>query len=465
MTPRLKRLVIVAAMLWAVAFIVIGLSFHVQMYGDGSVFSYAVAVEDAWAIHWHNISGRLAVYLACFVPAEAYVALTSDPRGGIALYGGIHFAAPLLGLVATYSADRSEGRVVFACACASMASLCPLVFGAPTEMWAAQSLFWPTFAVCRDERGGAGRAALVVVLMLALAFTHEGALLFEAFIVASLALRGATDAAFRRIAGAACVVLPVWLAVKIALPPDAYTGAVMERAALHVFDVTLLVNNVSILLPAALAGYGLIVILLGRMTAKAPLYATLAVAAALGLCWLAFDRFLLTQGRYYLRTALLVGTLGFALLATLQTEPWPMRLQIIRRLMALDPRTAIGAFALVMLVHAVETAKFVTAWAGYTSALRALAMSDLSDPALGDPRFVSAERIDPAVNRLSWNSTTPFLSILLAPGFAPARLVIDPTAGYFWLDCAAATDNEQADRAIPRDSRRLVRIEACERRP
>ncbi len=88
-------------------------------------------------------------------------------------------------------------------------------------------------------------------------------------------------------------------------------------------------------------------------------------------------------------------------------------------------------------------------------------MGGASDPALGDARFVSSKRIGDDLNRLSWFSTTPYLSVLLAPGFAPARLVVDPASNYFWLSCRTATANETAQRAVPVESRRLVRIYAC----
>ncbi len=113
------------------------------------------------------------------------------------------------------------------------------------------------------------------------------------------------------------------------------------------------------------------------------------------------------------------------------------------------------------LVHAVETAKFVAAWTDYAAALRTLAGGADADPVLGDPRFVSSARLAPALNRLSWNSTTPFLSVLVAPGFAPSRLVVDPGANYFWLTCAMARASEENPRALPRESRRLVRVHAC----
>ena len=128
-------------------------------------------------------------------------------------------------------------------------------------------------------------------------------------------------------------------------------------------------------------------------------------------------------------------------------------------------RAIAGAFVLVMLVHAVETEKFVAAWTKYKAAVAALAIGTASDPALGDPRFVSSARIDPGLNRLSWYSTTPYLSAILAK-FAPARLVMDPrTQNYFWLSCETATANLKANRAVPVETRKLVQIHACLHRP
>jgi hypothetical protein len=62
---------------------------------------------------------------------------------------------------------------------------------------------------------------------------------------------------------------------------------------------------------------------------------------------------------------------------------------------------------------------------------------------------------------LQWNSTTHFLSVLLAPGYLPKRLVVDPTAGYFWLTCQHATAIEEADLPLPVESRRLIRVYSC----
>jgi hypothetical protein len=466
----LRALAIAAGICWSVLFVVVGLRYQLQMYADGSIFSYAIAVRDAWAFHWHNISGRLFVYLCCHLPAETYVELTGNPYGGIVVYGFLFLVAPLLGLTATFAADRSRGRIIFSYACLSTACLCPLVFGFPTETWMAHALFWPTLAVCHYASSKRG-IALVFAMLLALVFTHGGALIFAVAIVATLSLRGVRDAAFLRAAGALFVVLSIWAAVTAIFPPDPYMAIVLHRAALHVFDVTILASHLVVLLLITLASYGIAFYVVRRLgPAKASICAASTVALGLGAYWLWFDGTLHTDNRYYLRTVVLIATPALGVLAAAYALRADGRLNIAipftRRPMAAlatsaVTRSAAGAIVLVMLVHIVETEKFVRAWRDYQAAVRTLATGALSDPALGDPHFVSSDRIGPELNRLSWSSTTHFLSVLVTPRFAPVRLVIDPNANYFWLSCTTATANQQAHRAVPAESRRLVRIHAC----
>jgi hypothetical protein len=114
-----------------------------------------------------------------------------------------------------------------------------------------------------------------------------------------------------------------------------------------------------------------------------------------------------------------------------------------------------------MLVHAVETEKFVVAWTAYEAAIARLVTGRASDPVLGDPRFVSSNRIAPGLRALAWSSTTQYLSVLMAPNLKPKQIVVDPTASYFWLSCETAIENLQPRRALPAESRELVRVYSC----
>jgi hypothetical protein len=462
---------------WSALFVLVGVAFRLQLYGDGSIFSYSIAVRAGWGYHFHNIADRMFVYAYSHSPAEIYVALTGDARGGIFLYGLLFFAAPLAGLLVTFAADRSPNRTLFAFACLSTACLCPLVFGFPTEMWVAYAAFWPALALGHSAGRGIVATAALFAAMLALALTHEGGLVFAGVVVATVGLRGLRDAAFLRAAGVLVVVLGAWIAVKVALPPGDYYASIIPAAATNFFDLhRLLASEFCMLLVAALAAYGMALVVLRRV-ASAPALACGVVALALAVYWLWFDHALHTQDRYYVRTAIFFATPVLGALAALRALRAEDRLRLpaqwLQRLATLladgivtlgqgtAARVAAGAIALLTLAHVVETAKFVAGWTRYEAAVRGLAMGAASDPALGDARFVSSDRIDRDTNRLQWQTTTPFLSVLAAPSFLPNRLVVDPSAGYFWLTCQRASVTEQADVPLPVESRRLIRVYSC----
>jgi len=128
----LRFLIIGAGLCWSIAFVVIALFYELELYGAGAMFSYAVAVRDVWAFHWHNISGRTSVFLLSLLPAEALVGISGNPWVGIITYGLLFYISPFVGLILTYVADRSPGNTIFVYACTSTAMLCPLIFGFPT---------------------------------------------------------------------------------------------------------------------------------------------------------------------------------------------------------------------------------------------------------------------------------------------------------------------------------------------
>jgi hypothetical protein len=465
-----RCLVIGTGLCWAIAFAPVALAYQVELYGDGAMFSYAVAVQDVWAFHWHNISGRSSVFLLSLLPAEIVVGLTNRPWAGILTYGFLFYLAPLIGLILTWVADRSPGRTFFVYACGSTALLSPLVFGFPTEMWFAQAVFWPTLAVSHYAKQNSAGAALVFLAQLLLAFTHEAAVVLLFAIVGTLAPRGFRDRRFLR--AAICMILVLVLAAtsKFVFPPDGYYAEVLVRAALHFFDLDVFKVEVVLVLLAALTAYGaLFAVMTLAASERACVYSFGIVLALLAVYWLKFDHSVLANSRYYLRTALVLLIPVLAAMATLsameEEEDLVIRpLARLRRPLLSWSDGAICAFTAAFLVvtsiHAVETGKFVAAWTNYRAAIAALATGEAADPSLGDPRFVSSARARAALASLAWFSTIPYLSVVLA-NFSPNRLVIDPAGNYFWLSCAAATHNSEADRTVPVEARNLVRIYSC----
>jgi hypothetical protein len=465
----LRAVVIGAGLCWSVAFVVLALRHELQLYADGAMFSYAVAVQDVWAFHWHNISGRMSVFFLSLLPAEIYADLSGNPSAGIVVYGLLFYLAPLAGLIGTFAADRSRDRIIFVYACCSTALLCPLVFGFPTEMWLAHAMFWPALAVSHYANRTAAGTALVFVMVLTLAFAHEGALVLAFAIVATLAPRGRCDASFLRAAAIMVVVLALSAAAKIMLPPDEYYADVLMRAALHFFDLAIFKVSIVALLSAVLAGYGVIFLVLSRLAPdRAYLYAAAIVTGVLTVYCLWFDHTIHASSRYYMRTAVMILTPVFGALAALGAMhgdgrlafPFPGLERAMSAARSRGARPLAAVFVLLTLVHVIETAKFIAAWRHYRAEVAALAIGDASDPPLGNPRFVSSERMASNLGQLSWFSTTPYLSVIVA-NFKPNRLVIDPLGNFFWLSCATATANAKAARAVPAEARDLVRIYSC----
>ena len=463
-----RFLIVGAGLCWSVAFPVIALFYQLELYGDGAMFSYAVAVRDVWAFHWHNISGRTSVFLLTLLPAEALVGITSNPWAGIIAYGLLFYISPLVGLAVTYAADRSPGRLIFVYACGSTALLCPLIFGFPTEMWLAHAIFWPALALSHYAKPTSAGALLVFTAWLLLAFTHEGALVLLSAIGATLALRGLWSATFVRAAISLMIIVILASAAKIVLPPDDYYTDAFLRAALHFFDLEIFKVEVVVLLAAVIA-YGAILTLLSVWLPKWACICALGILLGLlSIYWLHFDHSVHASSRYYLRTVLvivtpLLGTLGA--LAAMTREGMILNRPARLRHALVSPRggtlcALASIFLVVTLIHTIETGKFVASWSDYRNAIAMLAMSNESDPALSNPRFISAERIPPALAPLSWFSTIPYLSIILS-NFSPNRLVIDPAGNYFWLSCETATRNKDAELVVPAQTRELVRVYSC----
>jgi len=457
-----------------VLFVTVALIWDLALYGDGSIFSYGIAIEEGWKLHWHNIPNRVFVYLYAHVPAEMYVAWTGDAKGGIAVYGFLFFVAPLIGLALTRLTDNTCHRVFFNMACVSTASLCPLVFGFPTEMWIAHSLFWPTLTLAHRAPSSPSGAAALTSAMAALILTHEGAVVFALAIVATLLPNGARSYCFLRAIVALIAAMLVWGVLRAAFPPDPYYAKIVPRIALNFIDVRSLAGDLLQVLGTALAMYLTFFVIFRRtFPDNAHVIAAISVAVVLAIYWWRFDYGLHTSERYALRTALLITTPIFGATASLLAQSsqsvtsgmlGACATRTATWVRSVDVRAAMGALLVIYLVHSVETVKFVRAWSNYKSAIVALTAGHVSDPELGGLRFASSRRIPGDLNRLAWQSTTQYLSLLLAPNFEASRIVVDPDAGYYWLGCQIALGIENEESAIPREDRHLIRLLECRHR-
>ncbi|MFL1461258.1 hypothetical protein ACI6QG_03580 [Roseococcus sp. DSY-14] len=429
----MTRMLAVLAWGWCAAFPLAGLGAGLLLFGDGALFSYAVAAADSWDFHFRQIPARAAAWALTAGLGEAVTRLAGAPEAGVLAFHAAFLALPALGLAATLAADRT-GRIL-PWACASAALLLPLVFGFPTELWVAHAAFWPALAL-------GWHAAPLPWLALALGITalsHEAGLLWAVGLVGLLALAPG----WRPLRRGALALLPAlagFALLKLAVRPDPYVAEVMGRVGAGFFQWRPALAPLLLTIAAVLSGW----LLLAPLTRWAPVL----VAAALVAWWASGLAPLHAEGRYFARTLLFLGAALLAFGAALHARGWLPR----------PRRDWRPALLLVTLVHAGEAARFTAGWLGHAAAVRALAATPGAGPIAGT--------VLPAASApFAWHSTLPFLSVMLAPGLAPARLVVDPASDYFWFGCAQARRNAASGRALPGATRAAVARHACAGRP
>ena len=440
----LPRLILGLAVAWCVAFPLVGVGLRFHLFADGGLFAYAVAAGDAWAFHWRQIPVRLAAFAVASWPAEVWGQVTGSPAAGVTLYATLLFLAPAAGLAVTWAADRTG--IIRVWAALSTLLLCPIIFGFPTELWVTHAAIWPAMALVWSP-GGRARDALTVAVLGVVVLSHEGGVLWAVALLASLLMHPDPRVALRR--AVRCIVpgAVVWIGCKVLIATDPYVAEVLGRNALNLFRPASLVAPLVLEIAAALA---LFCLALGLR--RGPWVAFGVAAMALALWWALGDAPLHAWDRYYLRSMILPAAPLLVLLATLDVTG---RLRVTA-----SPRL-VAAVLLVTLIHATETARFAVVWRDYMAGIRDLASGNQSDPGLGDASFVSSARLPPRFRPLAWHSTTQFLAVLVSDGYAPQRLVVDPQANYFWFDCATATANQAATRALPEPTRAMVRRYTC----
>ena len=298
-----------AALVVGLLFPVLGLGFRLNLFADGSLFSYGVAACDAWDFHFRQIPTRVSAFLLTALPGQALGCLAGSPGLGVAAYALLFFAAPLLGLLATRAADR-DGRLL-PWAALALLLFAPLGFGFASELWVALAAAWPALALCRAA-GGWGRRAAAIFAFAVLACGHEAGLLTALLIPFVLALGPERR---RRLGFAATALLPaliLWIGLKATIRPDAYLAPVMARVTWTFFEPALVLSP-SILFPLVVPAVLAAGFLAWRRWLPALLLALLAAAAF----WWVAGIPVHGSARYYARTMLFAGNAALLLAAGL----------------------------------------------------------------------------------------------------------------------------------------------------
>lgn len=451
----------------------------VQLFADGGFFAFAFLTGDPWGAHFANIPARATAFVVTILPPYL-VARVADPAAAIRLYGLIFGLLPLAGLTATWAITGNR-RILLVCALSTIVILPASVFF-PSETLVTHALFWPLFAFLCVNRTPAALPAFL--LMLALAFSHEGGMGLLVLLVVFLAASGRAG---RVVIGAGLAVLFAWAAVKILVQPvHEATRDILVLNMLGVANVAGIIRPLSV---AIVAGVATFLLLMRREASEEPPVARLLVLTGLSLipcvivlvaADLAFvgrhDNLLV--GRYNFRTLLLGSLALFLVVLTVLTLPEARRPAPVRRLVAWTTARASRAPALIfatMLVatacHAMDGANFLTSWRAYAQEVRAIARGGaaplpsyaevLSRDARGAP-----ERL-PRPGRawtMSWDWTDPFLSVVLALPEPAQALIYRPAETYVPLSCARMRDADRTGVRLPAESYDLLVRFVCDQR-
>lgn len=455
------------------------LSTGVQLFADGGFFAFAFLTGDPWGAHFANIPARATAFLVTIVPPYL-VARVADPAHAIRLYGLIFGLLPLAGFAATW-AIAGNRRILLFCALSTIVVLPASVFF-PSETLVTHALFWPLFAFLCVNRAAA--ALPVFLLMLALAFSHEGGMGLLVLLVVFLAAGGRAG---RVVIGASLAVLLSWVAVKLLVPP--VHGATRDALFFNMLGVA---NPVGIIRPlsvAILAGVASAWWLLRREPADEPplrrllvvvglaLIPSAAILAAADLAFVGRHDNLLV-GRYNFRTLLLGSLALFLIVLTVLSLPGERRPAPVRRLVAWVTARARRAPALIfatMLVagacHVMDGVNFLASWRAYAQEIRSVARGGaaplpayaaiLSRDARGAPERL--QRPGRAWT-MSWDWTDPFLSVVLALPEPAQALVYRPAETYAPLSCAMMRDADRTAVRMPAESYALLLRYMCEHR-
>ena len=449
----------------------------VQLFADGGFFAFAFLTGDPWGAHFANIPARATAFLVTIVPPYL-VARVADPAHAIRLYGLIFGLLPLAGLAATW-AIAGNRRILLFCALSTIVILPASVFF-PSETLVTHALFWPLFAFLCVSRAPAVLPTLL--LMLALAFSHEGGMGLLVLLVVFLAAGGRAG---RVVIGAGLAVLLAWVAVKTLVQPvHGATRDILFDNMLGVANPVGIIRPLSVAILAGVAGAWW---QLRREAADAlPLPRLLAVvglalvpaAAILAAADLAFvgrhDNLLV--GRYNFRTLLLGSLALFLVVLTVLSLPEERRPAPVHRLVAWVVVRARRAPALIfatMLVatacHAMDGANFLASWRAYAQEVRTIALGRAAPlPAYAE---VLSRDVRGAPERLqrpgrawsmSWDWTDPFLSVVLALPEPARALIYRPAEAYVPLSCARMRDADRTAVKLPAESYALLVRTICE---
>jgi hypothetical protein len=168
---RLSRALAVAVLFSQFLLACVSGYFRSLLFADGSFFTFVIAADNPWGLHWHNFLVRVSAYLVTVLPVLTISRdfdLTGDSIAHV--YSLVFYLVPFIQycIIAALGWRRLPSLLIF-----------PIIdftfavgpgYGFPSEMTLASGFFWIGMFLASQRRPS---LALIYLSFLALLFLHE----------------------------------------------------------------------------------------------------------------------------------------------------------------------------------------------------------------------------------------------------------------------------------------------------
>jgi hypothetical protein len=431
---------------------------RVMLYGDGSYFVFAMAAGEPWKLKWKDLATRASTYAFTVIPSEFLSKVLELSGEHIAAVNGFTF----------YSVQWIQYLLVVLLAWRQFPHLLiyPILqyglstglgFGYPSEILLAPGFFWIClFSLIRTQVPW----ALLCVAFAGLVFSHElaipSALLILAFNWRRQGIEPTQGPSSSLFACFAIIILAIWLAIRL---HGGGTGG--DSNAIYVFDPRRVLNNPTLWLVVVA------IVTLGAISrskfAKNRHFFWLVGVTCFFFTVIMSSSLNVAQGRYdSARTiiAVCMTTLGIIFVAS-QSKIFCERddRDAPTKIFALKS----GVIAL-LSINLAASMVFLYEW---DQALKAFSSVVNAGPDTGNIEIVSDEKarallgsVGSRLNeRMDYSWTWPYRSIVVAKGFRPNRVIVNPEEAL--AQCKILSLHEPKASRIPQEVIDVVSGFAC----
>jgi hypothetical protein len=397
---------------------------HVMLHGDGSYFVYTIAAGAPWDLKWKYLLTRSSIYILTVVPAEFFSSnfrLSGEQIAAVnaATFYGIQLAQYLILLILAWR--QFPQLLIFPILQYGLST--GIGFGFPSEILLAPGFFWICmFALIRTPVPW----FVVSFAFTGLVFSHELAVP-SALLVVAFAWRRHRQMDISGALGLQLLycfaTLGLWLIVRL---NGGGNGA--DHTAIYVFDPRRVLNDPTLWLITA-AVVTIVLISRTRFARHRHFFWVIGFAFFF-LTVLAGSATNFAQGRYdsaRTLTGLWMAILGLVYLvrharsvsASTETAS-PNKLFVLKSLI-------VG----VLSVNLAASLVFLHDW---NESLLAFSRAVNTDPGTGKMEIVSGDPLEKLISptgrelteRMGFSWTWPYRSIVVAKGFRPGHVLLDP---------------------------------------